>query len=188
MSQILGVKFNDFGQIYYFSSGPFVVREGHSVIVKTEQGMGLGKVFVVQQDLPEDVTEDSIKTIYRLAGEEDVEAEAENKELARAAHKFCKNCIDQQKLEMKLVDVEVFFDRSKMIFILLLREELIFVSWLKISLKNTAPVLNYVRLVCVMKLRCSELSEIAVRFVVAAVLCVSLCLLPSGWQKSRISF
>ncbi|WP_320175393.1 regulatory iron-sulfur-containing complex subunit RicT [Maridesulfovibrio sp.] len=116
MSQILGVKFNDFGQIYYFSSGPFVVREGHSVIVKTEQGMGLGKVFVVQQDLPEDVTEDSIKTIYRLAGEEDLEAEVENKELARTAHRFCKDCIDRQKLEMKLVDVEVFFDRSKMIF------------------------------------------------------------------------
>ncbi|WP_415718023.1 regulatory iron-sulfur-containing complex subunit RicT [Maridesulfovibrio sp.] len=116
MSQILGVKFNDFGQIYYFSSGPFVVREGHSVIVKTEQGMGLGKVFVVQQDLPEDISEDSIKSIYRLAGDEDLEAEAENKELARAAHRFCKNCIDRQKLEMKLVDVEVFFDRSKMIF------------------------------------------------------------------------
>lgn len=116
MSQILGVKFNDFGQIYYFSSGPFVVREGHSVIVKTEQGMGLGKVFVVQQDLPEDVTEDSIKTIYRLAADEDIEAEAENKQLARAAHRFCKDCIDRQKLEMKLVDVEVFFDRSKMIF------------------------------------------------------------------------
>lgn len=116
MSQILGVKFNDFGQIYYFSSGPFVVREGHSVIVKTEQGMGLGKVFVVQQDLPEDVTEDSIKTIYRLAGEEDIEAEEENKELSRTAHRFCKDCIEHQKLEMKLVDVEVFFDRSKMIF------------------------------------------------------------------------
>ncbi|ACS80235.1 PSP1 domain-containing protein [Maridesulfovibrio salexigens] len=116
MSQILGVKFNDFGQIYYFSSGPFVVREGHSVIVKTEQGMGLGKVFVVQQDLPEDVSEDSIKTIYRLAGEEDLEAEVENKELSRTAYRFCKNCIDRQKLEMKLVDVEVFFDRSKMIF------------------------------------------------------------------------
>ncbi|NDV27596.1 regulatory iron-sulfur-containing complex subunit RicT [Desulfovibrio sp. JC010] len=116
MSQILGVKFNDFGQIYYFSSGPFVVREGHSVIVKTEQGMGLGKVFVVQQDLPEDVTEDSIKTIYRLAGDEDLEAEVENRELSRTAHRFCKDCIDRQKLEMKLVDVEVFFDRSKMIF------------------------------------------------------------------------
>ncbi|WP_319779513.1 regulatory iron-sulfur-containing complex subunit RicT [Maridesulfovibrio sp.] len=116
MSQILGVKFNDFGQIYYFSSGPFVVREGHSVIVKTEQGMGLGKVFVVQQDLPEEVTEDSIKTIYRLAGEEDLESEVENRDLSRVAHRFCKDCIDRQKLEMKLVDVEVFFDRSKMIF------------------------------------------------------------------------
>ncbi len=58
--------------------------------------------------LPEDVSEDSIKTIYRLAGEEDLEAEVENKELARTAHRFCKNCIDRQKLEMKLVDVEVF--------------------------------------------------------------------------------
>ncbi|WP_419779881.1 PSP1 domain-containing protein [Maridesulfovibrio sp.] len=116
MSQILGVKFNDFGQIYYFSSGPFVVREGHSVIVKTEQGMGLGKVFVVQQDLPEDISEDSIKSIYRLAGDEDLEAEAENRDLSKTAYRFCKNCIDRQKLEMKLVDVEVFFDRSKMIF------------------------------------------------------------------------
>lgn len=116
MSQILGVKFNDFGQIYYFSSGPFVVREGHSVIVKTEQGMGLGKVFVIQQELPEEISEDSLKTIYRLAGEEDLEADRENRELSRNALKFCKNCIDKQKLEMKLVDVEVFFDRSKMIF------------------------------------------------------------------------
>ncbi len=116
MSQILGVKFNDFGQIYYFSSGPFVVREGHSVIVKTEQGMGLGRVFVVQQELPEDVSEDSLKTIYRLAGEEDLEADNENRDLSRMALRFCKECIDRQSLEMKLVDVEVFFDRSKMIF------------------------------------------------------------------------
>lgn len=116
MSQILGVKFNDFGQIYYFSSGPFVVREGHSVIVKTEQGMGLGRVFVVQQDLPEEVNEESLKTIYRLAGDEDLEAEKENRDLSRNAHRFCKDCIDRQSLEMKLVDVEVFFDRSKMIF------------------------------------------------------------------------
>ncbi|SME97800.1 PSP1 domain-containing protein [Desulfovibrio gilichinskyi] len=116
MSQILGVKFNDFGQIYYFSSGPFVVREGHSVIVKTEQGMGLGKVFVVQQDLPEDVTEESVKTIYRLAAEEDLVIDAENRDLSRNALRYCKGCIDGQKLEMKLVDVEVFFDRSKMIF------------------------------------------------------------------------
>lgn len=188
MSQILGVKFNDFGQIYYFSSGPFVVREGHSVIVKTEQGMGLGKVFVVQQDLPEDVTEDSIKTIYRLAADEDIEAEAENKQLARAAHRFCKDCIDRQKLEMKLVDVEVFFDRSKMIFILQLREGLIFVSWSRILLKSTGHVSSCARSGCVMKPRCWALLETVGRSAAAAGLCASSCRLPSEWPKSRIFF
>lgn len=116
MSQVLGVKFNDFGQIYYFSSGPFVVREGQDVIVKTEQGMGLGKVFIVQQDLPSDIPEESVKTIYRLANEEDIATEQENRDLSKDAFKFCRECIDRQNLDMKLVDVEVFFDRSKMVF------------------------------------------------------------------------
>lgn len=116
MSQVLGVKFNDFGQIYYFSSGPFVVREGQDVIVKTEQGMGMGKVFLVQQDLPAEIPEDTVKTIYRLANEEDVLTEQENKDLSRDAFRFCRKCIERQTLDMKLVDVEVFFDRSKMVF------------------------------------------------------------------------
>ncbi|WP_027178832.1 PSP1 domain-containing protein [Maridesulfovibrio bastinii] len=116
MSQVLGVKFNDFGQIYYFSSGPFVVREGQDVIVKTEQGMGMGKVFLIQQDLPPEISEDSVKTIYRLANDEDVLAAQENQDLSRDAFRFCRECIDQQDLDMKLVDVEVFFDRSKMVF------------------------------------------------------------------------
>lgn len=116
MSQVLGVKFNDFGQIYYFSSGPFVVREGQNVIVKTEQGMGMGKVFLIQQDLPEEIPEESVKTIYRLANNEDIETEKENHDLSRDAFRFCRKRIDQQSLDMKLVDVEVFFDRSKMVF------------------------------------------------------------------------
>jgi len=84
MSQILGVKFNDYGQVYFFSSGAFVVQEGQSVIVRTDQGMGLGKVVAVR--------------------------------LAREAFRFCRDCIRRLDLAMKLVDVEVHFDRSKMVF------------------------------------------------------------------------
>ncbi|WP_147821049.1 PSP1 domain-containing protein [Salidesulfovibrio onnuriiensis] len=116
MSQILGVKFNDYSQVYYFSSGPFVVREGQHVIVKTDQGMGLGKVVMIRQaPLEGEETEDH-KPIYRLANDEDMEAVAENDALSRDAHKFCRECIIKHELGMKLVDVEVFFDRSKMIF------------------------------------------------------------------------
>ncbi|WFS61380.1 regulatory iron-sulfur-containing complex subunit RicT [Pseudodesulfovibrio thermohalotolerans] len=118
MSQILGVKFNDYGQVYYFGSGPFVVREGQHVIVKTDQGMGLGKVILVRQAPKEGSgeDEDGHKVIYRLANDKDMEAVAENEVLSRDAFKFCRACISSHKLGMKLVDVEVFFDRSKMVF------------------------------------------------------------------------
>ncbi|QGY40577.1 hypothetical protein GM415_10720 [Pseudodesulfovibrio cashew] len=117
MSQILGVKFNDYGQVYYFGSGPFVVREGQHVIVKTDQGMGLGKVILIRQAPKEqEGDEDAHKPIYRLANEKDMESVAENETLSEDAFRYCRKCISKHKLGMKLVDVEVFFDRSKMIF------------------------------------------------------------------------
>lgn len=118
MSQILGVKFNDYGQVYYFASGPFVVREGQHVIVKTDQGMGLGKVILTKQAPieQEEGDEEAHKPIYRLANEKDMESVAENEALSKDAYQFCRKCITKHELGMKLVDVEVFFDRSKMIF------------------------------------------------------------------------
>ncbi|WP_319543504.1 regulatory iron-sulfur-containing complex subunit RicT [uncultured Pseudodesulfovibrio sp.] len=116
MSQILGVKFNDYGQVYYFTSGPFVVREGQHVIVKTDQGMGLGKVILIRQAPKEEDDNDSHKPIYRLANEKDMESIAENEALSKDAFKYCRKCVSTHKLGMKLVDVEVFFDRSKMVF------------------------------------------------------------------------
>nr|WP_321257852.1 regulatory iron-sulfur-containing complex subunit RicT [uncultured Pseudodesulfovibrio sp.] len=116
MSQILGVKFNDYGQVYYFTSGPFVVREGQHVIVKTDQGMGLGKVILIRQAPKEEDDNEGHKPIYRLANEKDMESIAENEALSKDAFKFCRKCIVTHKLGMKLVDVEVFFDRSKMVF------------------------------------------------------------------------
>ncbi|MBU1248157.1 MAG: hypothetical protein KKB70_05630 [Proteobacteria bacterium] len=114
MSQTLGIKFTDHGQIYRFSSGPFVVETGSCVIVKTEQGMGLGEVVTIHHD--EDATDEEFNTIYRLANEQDLVVRQENLDLARNAFRYCRGCVTSHKLEMKLVDVEVFFDRSKMIF------------------------------------------------------------------------
>ncbi|NDV19299.1 hypothetical protein GO013_07690 [Pseudodesulfovibrio sp. JC047] len=116
MSQILGVKFNDYGQVYYFTSGPFVVREGQHVIVKTDQGMGLGKVILIRQAPQEEDDNEGHKPIYRLANDKDMDSVAENDAVSKNAFAFCRKCITSHKLGMKLVDVEVFFDRSKMVF------------------------------------------------------------------------
>ena len=47
---------------------------------------------------------------------DDLEIAAENRKLARKAHAFCRGCINEQRLDMKLVDVEMLQDRGKMIF------------------------------------------------------------------------
>ena len=86
------------------------------MIVNTDQGYGLGEVVLVRETVPEDIPVDEIKPIYRIAGEEDKEKQKENDELAREAFRFCRRCVFERELEMKLVDVEVFFDRGKIIF------------------------------------------------------------------------
>jgi len=116
MSQILGLKFRDHGQMYFFSSGAFVVKTGDRVLVKTDQGLGLGQVAMVRDDIPAGMNPDDVKPIYRLANDDDLQSHRENAEQAADAYKYCRSCIRDRELEMKLVDVEVFHDRGKMVF------------------------------------------------------------------------
>jgi cell fate regulator YaaT (PSP1 superfamily) len=110
------LKFRDYGQIYYFDSGAFVVEEGENVIVKTDQGMGLATVALVADEPPQGLDPSELKPIYRLATDEDLEKVEENEALAKEAFAYCRERIKERGLDMKLVDVEVFFDRGKIIF------------------------------------------------------------------------
>ncbi len=116
MGSILGIKFREYGQLYYFEKSDFEVAIGDKVIVKTDQGQGLGEIVSLRDDLPDDAETDELKPVHRLAVDEDFARHEENESLAREAHQFCADCIRSRKLDMKLVDVEVFFDRSKIVF------------------------------------------------------------------------
>ncbi len=115
---IAGIRFNPHGQIYYFSA-EIELAIGDDVIVETEQGKGLGRVCFLRETLPqcdEDAPQGPLVPISRKASADDCKTGKENEALAKKALVFCKNCIAERKLDMKLVDVEVFFDRSKVIF------------------------------------------------------------------------
>ncbi len=116
MSQIVGVKFKDPGHIYYFQASPFVVQVGDEVIVQTEEGLGLGSVVQVKDDLPKGFAWDDLKPIFRLANQEDRRIQDDNEALALEAFEYCKQRLVDHGLDMKLVDVEIFFDRSKIVF------------------------------------------------------------------------
>lgn len=117
MDTILGIKFREYGQIYYFYADGSVPEVGDKVIVETDQGQGIGDVLTVRDTLPADAgPAEEIQPILRIATEDDIEHAVSNELLGREAAAYCKECIAARDLEMKLVDVEVFFDLSKFIF------------------------------------------------------------------------
>jgi len=114
--KIVGIRFQNSGTIYDFDCGHFVLSCGDMVIVKTEQGTGLGKV--VRGPLKVDWTPEGkeIKKIFRLANEADLEMRRKIQEKEKEAFTFCSEKIRERNLVMKLVKVESFFDGSKTIF------------------------------------------------------------------------
>ena len=114
--KIVGVRFQQAGPVYDFDCGHFVLKCGDKVIVKTEQGLGLGKV--VRGPFKVDPSEGGreFKKIFRLAHAEDLAQDDKIQEREKEAFSFCLEHIRERNLQMKLVRVECFFDGSKIIF------------------------------------------------------------------------
>lgn len=116
MKRIIGIKFSHYGQIYYFYCGDPLVIAGDRVLAETEQGLGLALVVSIVEHLPDDLAPENVRNILRKATDEDLVAAEENETLTYAAYRFCEARIRERELDMKLVDVEVLFDRSKLVF------------------------------------------------------------------------
>ena len=116
MNRFVGIKFRPYGQVYFFQEGEHSLKVGDKVVVETEEGLGLGTVIVLRTHLPTYLQEEEVKPILRVATSEDLEQEQKNRELSREAYKYCKERIKVRELPMKMVDVEVYFDRSKIMF------------------------------------------------------------------------
>ena len=116
MDKIVGICFRKGGKIYHFNPGHFVLKEGDEVIVKTDEGLGFGLVATPIQQLGPDYSSTVLKEVFRLATDSDRRQYQENLAREKEAHQFCQERIDKRKLPMRLVDVESFYDGSKIIF------------------------------------------------------------------------
>lgn len=116
MDKLIGIRFRTGGKIYYFSPGEHSVKKGDFVVVQTEQGTGLG--CVAEIGYPADCCRalSEIKTIERSATPEEIEKLRINADFERDAKSYCLERIQAHGLAMNLVDVEYFFDGSKVIF------------------------------------------------------------------------
>ena len=116
MTKVAGIRFKPAGKIYDFDCGAFVLNVGDSVIVETEQGLGLG-VVTVPPEVQEDAKKNKkLKQVFRIATEDDFKKRAENEEAEQNAQAYCLECINELELKMNLFSVESSFDASKLTF------------------------------------------------------------------------
>jgi cell fate regulator YaaT (PSP1 superfamily) len=116
MVKILGIRFKPAGKVYDFDGGAFVLSPGDQVIVETEQGLSFGTVAIPARMVDDPPPEKPFKKIYRLATPKDLEQLEKKAADERAAHAFCRKCINELGLEMNLFAVEKSFDGSRCTF------------------------------------------------------------------------
>lgn len=113
---VVGIRFKQAGKIYYFEPAGFALKTGDNVIVETARGIEFGEVMIGPKEVSEEKVTLPLKKVIRIATPEDAAQLRENQEKEKKAFDICQEKIGQHQLEMKLVDVEYTFDRSKIIF------------------------------------------------------------------------
>lgn len=116
MTKVVGVRFRNAGKIYYFGPEGLDLEAGMHVIVETARGVEMGTVIFAPKDVENEKVVQPLKSIIRIATEEDELRVEKNREKEKEAFGICLDKIARHKLEMKLVDAEYTFDNNKLLF------------------------------------------------------------------------
>ncbi len=116
METIVGIKFRSTNKIYYFSPKGIEFSEGDGVIVETARGLEFATVSIANKEVDESEIVQPLKPVVRKATEEDLKKVQKNLEDKVEALRITREKVSAAGLNMKLVDAEYTFDRSKLIF------------------------------------------------------------------------
>jgi len=116
MVNVIGVRFQNAGKLYFFDPGALWPTPGDYVIVETSRGIEFGEVVTKMKEIDDAILSSPLKPVVRIATEEDIQHNRDNKASEKEAHAICQKKIAEHKLDMKLVTVEYTFDNSKILF------------------------------------------------------------------------
>ena len=116
MAIIVGIKFKNGNKVYYFDPKDILFDEGDGAIVETARGQEFGTVVITNKEVEEKDIVQPLKPVIRKATAEDVKKMEKNLADKDHALKVIREKVVDMGLQMKLVDAEYTFDRSKLIF------------------------------------------------------------------------
>lgn len=114
--EIVGIRFKEVGKIYYFDPNGLTFSAGDNAIVETSRGVEYGHVLVGNKTVAASEVVLPLKKVIRKATPEDDQRLKANEELAERAKDVFREKCAIHKLDMALVDAEITFDNSKMLF------------------------------------------------------------------------
>lgn len=134
MEKIIQIKLREVGQVLFYryceekinpvrdsaledEKAAQGIKLGDYVIVEADRGVDYGHIVSdIDNKIDEKSQEESIRKVLRIATAADLKQIDDNKIKAKEDYTKCLKKILDYKLDMKLVDCEYSFDRSKIIF------------------------------------------------------------------------
>jgi len=158
MGNIVGVRFKKAGKIFNFdSNGIEDLKRGTEVIAQTIRGLEYGKIEI--EDAFYETKQGNF--IERKATEQDKATHISNKLWEKEAVITCKEKVEAHGLEMKIIDVDLIFDFTKVVFY--------FTSEKRIDFRELVRDLAYV-----FRMRI-ELRQVGIRDEAKAINSVGMC-------------
>lgn len=117
MVEVVGVRFKPTGRIYYYSGDKnteYIYNQ--KVVVESQKAKELANIAIPKKEIPKEDLPEEIKPIIQIATDKQLVKYEQNNKDAKEAFVIAKKKIKEHELEMKLVDAEYTFDRSKIVF------------------------------------------------------------------------
>ena len=116
MPIVVGVMFKKNSKVYYFDPDGLELQVNEKVIVQTIRGIECATIITDQIYVEDDELPSPLKKVLRKLTEHDDAKCIANEAKEKKAFAECIRLIENHSLPMKLRDVEMLFDGSKVIF------------------------------------------------------------------------
>lgn len=116
MAIIVGIKFRSTNKVYYFDPKDIDFQEGDGAIVETARGLEYATVTIANKEVDDNEIVQPLKPVGRKATPDDIKRVEKNLQDKEHALKVIREKVAEMGINMKLVDAEYTFDRTKLIF------------------------------------------------------------------------
>jgi len=116
MIEIVGVRFNNRGKVYYFDPAGHKMTLGDNVIVETSKGLEYGECAQENHEVEDSAVVQPLRPVVRIATTADKQSYQAGKDKEQDALDYCQKKIVEFGLDMKLVNVEYGFEGNKILF------------------------------------------------------------------------